>query len=401
MKKHIMELYDLKGILVDTVAVTDTEIAIYARNPRQSAICPRCGKTTKRIHQSKRRRIVHDVFHERKVVLHILVRRFLCARCCLPFTEKNIPGATRSRFTEHFQFRVLESLKSASFDEAARKYKISGPTVLSFLKTHKSNIAFPQGELRLAIDAHSFSGRNMKTTIGDIRSRRLLAVLKDGGKRSLVQFFNSLPNDVKQRISEICIDMDRGYLAAVKETLPDAKVVVDHFHVIKELQRKMDKMRKLLQHEGDRGKRRINRFLLLKNKEDLSNAELKMLRFTFKSYERFPALYRSWWVKESIRDVYRSKNITEAKRKYEMALSQLEEYETGVLAETYRMLVYWQPHVLNYFHNRTTNAFAEGCNNKIKVTKRISYGFRNFENYVLKITLALTPFVFIGENAPH
>jgi len=401
MKKDTMKLFNLEGVLVDKMEITDSEIAVFVRNPRRIAHCPRCGRGTKRIHQRKRRRVVHDVYNGRSVVLYVAVRRFMCGICCVPFTERNIPGVGKSKFTEHFQHRVLYAVKTESFDSVAKRYKVSGPTIVSFLKANKRDIEWPSGDIKLAIDAHSFSGRDMKTTIGDMCSKRLLAVLADGGKGSLLKFLNSVPGDVKQRISEVCIDMDRGYLAAITETLPNARVVVDHFHVVKELIRKMDEMRKILQHSGKRGQRRINRFLLLKNKENLSHAEMKELKRVFKEYEKFPALYASWWVKESIRDMYRCKNVKTAQKKLEKILLLLESYEVGVLAEIRGMLVRWKPYVLNYFYNRTTNAFAEGCNNKIKVTKRISYGFRNFDNYVLKITLALTPFVFLGENLPH
>lgn len=401
MKKDTMKLFNLKGVIVDKMEINDSEIAIFVRNPRRIAHCPRCGSSTKRIHQRKRRRVVHDAYNGRSVVLHITVRRFMCGKCRTPFTERNLPGVTKSKFTEHFQYRVLFAVKTESFDSVAKRYKVSGPTIVSFLKTNKRDVKWPYGDIRLAIDAHSFSGRNMKTTIGDLNSKRLLAVLADGGKGSLLKFLNSVPVDVKQRISEVCIDMDRGYLAAITEGLPSARIVVDHFHVVKELMRKMDETRKILQHSGRRGQRRINRFLLLKNKENLSNSEMNELKRIFKEYEKFPALYASWWVKEAIRDMYKCKDIKTAQKKLEKILLLLESYEVGVLAETHRMLLRWKPYMLNYFYNRTTNAFAEGCNNKIKVTKRISYGFRNFDNYVLKITLALTPFVFLGENLPH
>jgi len=401
MKKDTMKLFNLKGVLIDKMEVKDSEIAIFVRNPRHTAQCPRCGSGTRRIHQRKRRRVVHDVYNNRSVALYVAVRRFMCGKCRMPFTERNIPGVTKSKFTEHFQYHVLCAVKTESFDAVAKRYKVSGPTIVSFLRARKRDIEWPSGEIRLAIDAHSFSGRNMKTTVGDINSKRLLAVLSDGGKSSLLKFLNNMPKDVKQRVSEVCIDMDKGYLAAIKEALPKARIVVDHFHVVKELIRKMDEVRKILQPSGRCGQRRINRFLLLKNKENLSDVEMKELERVFKEYEKFPALHASWWVKEAVRDMYRCKNIKKAEKKLEKVLLLLEGYEVGVLAETRGMLVRWKPYVLNYFHNRTTNAFAEGCNNKIKVTKRISYGFRNFDNYVLKTTLALAPFVFLGENLPH
>ena len=75
---------------------------------------------------------------------------------------------------------------------------------------------------------------------------------------------------------------------------------------------------------------------------------------------------------------------------------QLEQVQVGKLREMRDTLKRWKPYILNFFANRTTNAFIEGCHNKIKLIKRMSYGFRNFNNYVLKITLAFAPFLFLS-----
>lgn len=396
-----MKLYNIKGIIIDSVSICDTEIVIKGRNPRRSATCPYCGQRTSRLHQRKNRRVIHDQHNDRAVILELTIRRFLCSLCQRPFTERNIPGITASRFSEYFKEQVIQKTKTASFDEVSRHFRVSPPTVVEFLRQRSRRIPWPEGPLRLGIDGHSFSGRKMKTTIGDIGNRQLLAVLSDGGKQSLLKYLNSLSEVQKRQIFEVCIDMDQGYLAAITEALPEAKVVIDHFHVIKELLRKMDEIRKILQSQAKPGNRRIDRFLLLKNKENLNQAERKELERVFQKYEKFPTLKLTWWVKEAIREMYACPDIKTAERKFEQILWQLEDYEVGVPAEIYRMLRRWGPYMLNYFHHRTTNAFAEGCNNKIKVTKRISYGFRNFENYVLKITLALAPFVFLGGSLPH
>ena len=49
------------------------------------------------------------------------------------------------------------------------------------------------------------------------------------------------------------------------------------------------------------------------------------------------------------------------------------------------MLQNWEPYILNAFDCSYSNAFTEGTNNSIKVIKRIAYGYRNFENFRLKI----------------
>ncbi|MGM0495777.1 MAG: transposase, partial [Bacillota bacterium] len=57
----------------------------------------------------------------------------------------------------------------------------------------------------------------------------------------------------------------------------------------------------------------------------------------------------------------------------------------------------WKTPILNYFENKTTNGFTEGCHTKIKMIKRVSFGFRNIDNYIAKVTLAFLPLIWIIE----
>jgi transposase len=51
----------------------------------------------------------------------------------------------------------------------------------------------------------------------------------------------------------------------------------------------------------------------------------------------------------------------------------------------------WREPILNYFEDNTTNAYTEGCNTKVKMLKRISFGLRNVEVYVRKVMLGFLP----------
>ncbi len=251
----------------------------------------------------------------------------------------------------------------------------------------------------LNVDEHSFSGRDMKITVGDPRNKKLLSVLKDDKQETLKRYFQSLPNEAKSRIIEVCIDMKPSYLVAIKETLPKAAVVVDRFHVVKEMVRQVEELRRIMQNKGRIGDKRINRFLLAKNREDLSEEERERLKAIFARNKKFPALQNAYFVKEKVREMYLSKDRKEAERKFDALLLQMEQIQVGKLREMRDTLKRWRPYILNFFAGRTTNAFIEGCHNKIKLIKRMSYGFRNFNNYVLKITLAFSPFLFL--NLPH
>ena len=58
--------------------------------------------------------------------------------------------------------------------------------------------------------------------------------------------------------------------------------------------------------------------------------------------------------------------------------------------ELLHILSNWREEILNYFDYRITNGFVEGKNNRIKTIKRMAYGYRNLDNFRLRI-LATTP----------
>jgi transposase len=303
------------------------------------------------------------------------------------------------RYTKVFEEAVIKELISEDFSNVSKKFGVSGHTLLAILARRAQSIDIPEGDLILNVDEHSFSGRDLKITVAAANHKKILAVLDDDNQITLERYFKSWPEEAKSRVLEVCIDMKVSYLSVLREIFPGAKIVVDHFHVVKEMCRQVDEMRKILQPEGKKGSRRIHRFLLLKNKSNLSFKEIRQLKQVFKRFKTHPALEGAYFIKEKVREMYGCKKKSEAERKLDMLLSQLEHHEVGKLKEMRDTLIRWKPYILNFFERRTTNAFIEGCHNKIKLVKRMSYGFRNFKNYVLKITLAFLPFIFL--NLPH
>jgi len=92
----------------------------------------------------------------------------------------------------------------------------------------------------LGIDEVSFAGREMVTTIGNITTHHLKGILRSKRKEELRKVLRSIPKEVQTLISEVVIDMCPLYLRAVQETLPHASVVIDHFHIIQDANRRID-----------------------------------------------------------------------------------------------------------------------------------------------------------------
>lgn len=178
-------MFALHSVIVDKLKV-DKEILIYARSPRTHCFCNKCGETTKKKYDRKTRRVAHGVMNGKRIVLIVKMRRFKCKNCGNIFTEK-ISGISQRRYSDFFVQLCLEKLRNSSFLSVAKEYKVSTPTLVSFLKENHKENKYPDGILRLNIDEHSFRGRDLKITIGELNNKKLLRVLENDNQVTLVK----------------------------------------------------------------------------------------------------------------------------------------------------------------------------------------------------------------------
>ena len=134
--------------------------------------------------------------------------------------------------------------------------------------------------------------------------------------------------------------------------------------------------------------------LFLKNKENLDQEEKTRINQYFKS---FPDLRFYWQAKETLREMYSLEDKQQAKKKLETLIVSLTYSDDLGLRQWGRTLFYWQKKILNFFDRRTTNAYLEGINTKLKLVKRISFGFRNKEVFIRKAILACLPLYLLPQ----
>ena len=107
--------------------------------------------------------------------------------------------------------------------------------------------------------------------------------------------------------------------------------------------------------------------------------------------ERYPGLKVFYWAKEKIRELYRQESRAEAAKILENIIFNLKSEDDAGLIRWGNTLKHWREPILNHFDNYTTNGYTEGCNPKIRMLKRISYGLRNVEVYWRKMLLGFVP----------
>jgi len=370
-------------------------IVIYRRG---EVTCPRCGKVTTKEHDRRQQLKQDRRLRDKVVFLTLMKRRFRCLWCGKVFTEPDEVFGSRRRSSHRFREYLGQEALHQTVKRTAQKEEVGEGLVRRCVaeeigKRLGAREAEETPEF-IGLDEFSVSGRRLyHTAICNLVEGEVMEVVEGQGRQKVEEYFDSLSDP--ERVKGVAMDMHEPFRQAVQMCLPQAKVVVDKFHLIRHINRAMDKVRSRLQGGSRRGKRRDlfrSRYTLLKGAERLANREKERLNQLF---YRYPELKKAWLFKESFRIWYRETD----RMKAEERLGLLEERIVGDSLPEFKELLHtltnWREEILNYFDYRITNGFVEGKNNRIKTIKRMAYGYRNMANFRMRI-LAANPGSEVG-----
>jgi len=221
----------------------------------------------------------------------------------------------------------------------------------------------------------------------------VLDVLKDRKKETLCAWFVERGVDWCAGVEVCCADMWDAYHEAAAAQLPNMRSVVDHFHVMKNLNAALTQARRTIQKQATaetQAQLKGCRWLLVKNRENLTEAEHLQLEAMLTAS---PLLKQCYTLKEDFRAWFNAPHDRAT------AATQLEAWLGRVTASGLKALQAftktignWRERILNYFDGRHSNGFAEGVNLKIKLLCRQAFGYRNFDSFRLHVLVAFDPF---------
>lgn len=410
MESNITSLLKIPGFWVKDVQLLGEEIILVVRKRSKTARCP-CGKRSKQLKDYRLpSKILHMTLSLQKVYLVFSKRRFVCDGCKKVFTEQIpfVPRYTRSSiFVEK---EALERLSDSSFQRTTKRFGISYGKLVVLLKRAFSldsidwGTHIVAGKLRLGIDEHHFGKKHKYlTTIANLLTGKPIHILTKTTKAAVKEFLVSLPASVKDKVDEVVVDMRDSFIEAAKEALPQANIVIDHFHIIQNANRRIQEARKIEEDVQEKikgnGVKSIPWKLLTRNKEDLQGEQSGFVSFYL---NRFPVLATFYSCKEKLRDMYKLGTKEEAEKLLTTLIAEMNHTDHPELWQWARTLTKYQLYILNYFDNHSTNATTEGLHRKFKLIQRTAFGFRNPEVYARRIMLACLPLPFIFTKLyPH
>jgi len=386
-----VSLFHLSGCLVRNVEVSHEEILVHVQKRRKTATCPNCNKRTGAVHQRHQRKLLHTLVGTTKVFLLLTRRRFMCSRCTVIFAEDISFLDGRKRRTKRLAESIVSRLRKESFRATTEAIGVSYAGLRDCL-VHIVDPFLPDWTdaerthpFSLGIDEHYARRNRYVLSVTNLTARKPITFLPSDRLPLLVRFLRSIPPKIKANIIEVCCDMKEGFITTARQELPNATVVIDHFHVIQDANNRIQEARKI---EQDMISRRINWKIFTKNEEHLGSGERRLLDLY---HAQYPILYCFWKAKEDLRTVYRAPTRMAAAEKLKALRLRMEALDIIEFNLWARSLRRHEPYILNYWTNKTTNAYTEGIHVKCKLTQRMSFGFRNIDVYIRKAMLAFLP----------
>lgn len=229
---------------------------------------------------------------------------------------------------------------------------------------------------------------------GRVRARLLDLVPGRSGK-AYADWLTERGEGFRRGVKVAALDPFQGYKSAIDDQLEDAVAVLDAFHVVKLGTAAVDECRRRIQQEtlGHRGRKGDPLYgiqnLLRAGAEKLTNKQWARLENAIAANpdEHLP-VYLAWSCAQQLRAAYHHPNTVEGRKIAERVLETFPTCPVPEIARLGRTLKRWREAFLAYFTTgRSNNGGTEAVNGLIELHRRVARGFRNYDNYRLRMLL--------------
>ena len=375
-------LLGLKDIRVTRFSTDNDSIIINLEQLRKPHACPVCATTTDTVHDYRVQTIRDIPLLGKSVFLIVRKRRYVCPACGKRFAESNALFGRYQRMTNRLQHYIISCFASTrSATSIAKECRCSLTTVMRYFGV----VSYPKPQLPSVIAIDEFrgnaGGHKFQCILSDPVNKKLLDILPSRKSEDLCAYFSSFPMEERCRVKYVVMDLSQLFSSVVKRCFPNAKIVADKFHVVRLANWAMEAIRKEEQKKFFKTRRiyfKKSRWILLKRKAKLKADEMQQLTNMLMVSER---LRKAYLLKEEFFDMINSpdqKQLVSRWKAWQDSALKANLPPFTKLAET---IAKWRKEILATVATGYSNGFIEGCNNRIKVLKRVCYGVRNFERF--------------------
>ena len=355
--------------------------------------CARCAGRCDRVHDTSWRWVRDRDLFEYRVWLDVPVRRVRCPRC----------GVGRERLSWLSPHARITARLRAHVEILLQLLPIKHVTQLTGLHWHtlktldKARLAreVPEPDLKrvryLVMDEFAlFKGHRYASVVMDAERRQVLWV-GEGRSRASIQPFFAWLGEHCEHIEAVAMDMNTAMDLEVQAHCPRARVIYDLFHVIAKFGRevidrvRVDQANRLRHDKPARQVVKRSRWLLLRNPENLDIEQASQLDELLAINQ---PLMTAYLMKAQLKELWFARNERAARWRWTHWFRQAESSGIASLVLFAKRLKPYAEGIIASATYPLNTSVLEGVNNRIKVIKRMAYGYRDTAYFFLKIRAA-------------
>ena len=236
----------------------------------------------------------------------------------------------------------------------------------------------------MGIDEHFFSRKKgYATTICDLKNHRVFDVTLGRTEVSLASYFNNLNG--KEKVKVVVMDLADHYRSLIAKHLPKALIVADRFHVIRLVNHHFLKLWQQIDPIGRKNRGLLS--LMRRHEWNLSIQQRESLTLYLSNNGALKTIYE---VKQELTKLLLIKRQTarECRKLIPIFLDYVSKLKNAIfepLVTLGKTLESWQKEVVRMWRFTKSNGITEGFHTKMEMISRRAFGFRNFENYRLRV----------------
>lgn len=351
--------------------------------------CAHCESFKTRSKGWRERSLKHTRTGNKTIIIRLQIRKLFCHSCKRSCHQRIEDVRPRMRSTENYRMEVYEQhLGGVSQTTIAKTHQISPATVERW---YKDFLGFRAKEMKqihcpfiLGIDEHHFTKKmGYATTMVDLRNHKVFDVVLGRSEASLASYFRRLKG--KDKVKVVVMDLSSTYRAIARKHFPNAMIVADRFHVVRLIQQQFQKTWSKLDPMGRRNRGLLS--LFRRNRTKCTPKQQGLLDAYLKSV---PGLEICDLVQQELLYIVRQKQLSRksTKQLLPVFLRIIDELQNSAFEELKTLgntLWSWKEEIGRMLRFTKNNSITEGFHTKMEMISRRAFGFRNFQNYRLRV----------------
>jgi len=358
-------------------------------------ICSGCGRTVRKVHETVERWVRDLPILDAQTHLLVHRRRVACPACG-PKVEALSWLERYDRITRRLAESAARLCAQVPVKHVAAYFGLDPKTVKNAEKRYLKETLGPPDLAGLdVVGMDEFAiqkGQRYATVFVEPTTKRVLWVVRGRGREDVRPFFEMLGEAGRRRLRAVVMDMNAAYEQEVRAQCPQAEIVYDLFHVVAKYGRevidrvRVDEANRLREDKKARKVIKGARWLLLRNRENLARPQDRVrLSELLKANRRLATVYV---LKEDLKHLWDYRHRGAARRFWQGWHARAIRSRIEPLKAFARKLKPYLEGILAHCRWPFHTSLLEGINNRIKVIKRMAYGYRDDEYFFLKIRAA-------------